>query len=242
MQLAKLNGKAEIFYTLQGEGRSLGMPAIFVRLARCNLSCYWCDTPYTWNWNGTKFEHEDNLKFEKSDEIVELDSAGVAELITQFDCKRVVITGGEPLLQQSAIAEVCELLGEGYIVEIETNGTITPSEELDKMVGLYNVSPKLSSSRNNPNRAIKPEVLSWFAQTSRTAFKFVISNPTDLYEVLGLMEQININPSQVYLMPEGRTADAIYQGGQALADICKEIGTNFTTRLHVLLWGAKKGV
>lgn len=242
MQLAKLNGKPEIFYTLQGEGVSIGKPAIFVRLAKCNLACVWCDTPYTWNWTTTNFKHEDDVKYNKNEEIVTLTPLQVADIISEFECNRVVFTGGEPMLQQNEIAEVCFFLGDDYIFEIETNGTITPTDRLLAEISQFNVSPKLSSSGNKLNKAIKTPILKKFAETNKAWFKFVIGTEQDLFEAIQIIQDCEIAKIAVYFMPEGRSESAIEQNSKILAEICKQLAVNFTTRLHVLLWGAKKGV
>lgn len=242
MQLAKLSGRPEIFYTLQGEGFSMGRPAIFVRLAKCNLACVWCDTPYTWNWTTTNFKHEDDIKYIKKDEIVHLTPMQVADIISSFDCNRVVFTGGEPMLQQRDIVEVCFLLGQDYIFEIETNGTISPTQNILNCITQFNVSPKLSSSGNKPNKAIKDAILKSYCASNKSFFKFVIGTEDDFYEAMQVIENCNIDRMAVYFMPEGRDEQAIQKNSKILADICKELAVNFTTRLHVLLWGAKKGV
>lgn len=240
VQVANLDNKPEIFYTLQGEGISLGKPAIFVRLARCNLACIWCDTPYTWNWTGTKFIHKDNVKYDKSKEIIDISEQEIVSYIKKFDCKRVVITGGEPMLQQKAIAKIARLLGEDYFIEIETNGTHQPDDDLIKLISQFNISPKLASSGNL--NSVRHDILSGYASLSKATFKFVISSVADFVEVADIITKCKIKPSQVYLMPEGRTVTEINNNSQTLANICKAKGYNYTTRLHILLWGAKKGV
>ncbi|WP_438979926.1 7-carboxy-7-deazaguanine synthase QueE [Polynucleobacter sp.] len=243
LRVATLDGGPEVFYTIQGEGPSIGKPAVFVRLSLCNLQCVWCDTPYTWNWEGTPYEHEDNVKFSRSKEILAVDEKTLAVIIGQYGCKRVVITGGEPLLQQLHLPRLFdELNGHGYIYEVETNGTITPNPEVVRQVAQFNVSPKLKSSGNDPAKALKEEVLIFFNECDKAVFKFVVSDPDDLVEVMELCDLIGIDHSKVYLMPEGRDQEAIQANSLWLAEVCKDQQFNFTSRLHVMLWGAKKGV
>ena len=147
MKIANLSGKPEIFHTIQGEGRSTGLPCIFLRLSQCNLHCHWCDTDYTWNWEGTPFSHEKDgtpgyQKFRKKDMIIECSTEETADFIKTYDCPNLVVTGGEPLMQQKELTGLLELLktsGNIRHVEIETNGTYIPSEELDVWVDQYNV-------------------------------------------------------------------------------------------------------
>ena len=136
MKLARLGDGPEIFFSLQGEGKNQGAPSVFVRTSRCNLYCAWCDTPYTWNWTGTAFVHESAPKFDMVAQTIELDVAEVAQIVRRFPCRRLVLTGGEPLLQASDCAAlVRELRSDGarYAVEVETNGTLLPPAELEAL-------------------------------------------------------------------------------------------------------------
>lgn len=248
MKLARLEGRPEIFYTIQGEGKSLGKPSIFVRTSLCNLHCIWCDTDYTWNWKGTKFQHVNDgtqgyEKFEKSEWIVELHASTVLEEINKFPCKSVVITGGEPLLQQKALMQLCEVLkNEGYWIEMETNGTIMPDTALASHVDQFNVSPKLENSNNPKNLRLKPKALDYFSKEEKSIFKFVINSEKDLEEVLEIGEEYGIPFHRIYLMPQGTLPEELNAKRLWLVDICKTYGFNFTDRLHIQLWGNKKGV
>ncbi|MEM7107974.1 MAG: 7-carboxy-7-deazaguanine synthase QueE [Bacteroidota bacterium] len=248
MHLASLDGKAEIFYTIQGEGKSLGKPSIFVRTSLCNLHCVWCDTDYTWNWKGTRFVHLNDddpeyQKFDKSEWIKDLSIDEIVKQIEQYPCKNIVVTGGEPLLQQKELFELCRVLKrKGYWIEIETNGTLIPCTALDGLIDQYNVSPKLKNSNNPDKIRVKPRTLKWFAQNKKAILKFVLDSEEDLSEVLQLQTDFKIAAYTIYLMPQGTQPDCLNAKRFWLVEICKQHGFNFTDRLHVQLWGDKKGV
>jgi 7-carboxy-7-deazaguanine synthase len=216
--------------TLQGEGPTAGRRAGFLRLARCNLDCSWCDTPYTWDWK-------------RFDPATEVHRRSVDDVVAQLDAMsvdRVVVTGGEPLLQQRALEPLLDALGtRGWAVEIETNGTIEPSAATTGVVTQFNVSPKLANSGVPWERRIDAAVLGALVDTGKAIFKFVVTGPADLDEVAGLVEQHRLAP--VWLMPEGTTAAAIVEGARAIAPQAIERGWNLGTRLHVVLWGDERG-
>ncbi|TRX52681.1 7-carboxy-7-deazaguanine synthase QueE [Fulvivirga sp. M361] len=250
MKLACLNDRPEIFHTIQGEGKSLGKPSVFVRLSLCNLHCVWCDTDYTWNWKGTTFKHNydeipDYAKYDKKAWIIELNVEEINNIIQSFNCKNVVITGGEPLLQQNELATLCRTLKsskEGFEIEIETNGTIIPNISLDPWVDQYNVSPKLKNSGNSDHLRIKPKVLDFFGNNSKAYFKYVIESTTDLEEVLSMVKGHTIRTEQVFLMPQGVSAEELKKKRIWLVEACKKYGFNYTDRLHIHIWGNKRGV
>lgn len=214
--------------TFQGEGPSLGRTAAFVRLGRCNLACTWCDTSYTWDWS-------------RHDPAVELRELPVDEVLAAIDAMGpvdlVVVTGGEPLLQQSRLLPLLrEIAGRPSVVEMETAGTISPSDELVELVGRFNVSPKLAHSGNPVDRRHKPEVLRAFQATGKAIFKFVVREPAELDEVAAF----GVEP--VWIMPEGTDAATVAERMQRLAPAVLERGWRLTPRLHVLLWGDRRGV
>lgn len=233
-------GEPEIFASLQGEGVSCGRPSTFIRLSRCNLACEWCDTAYTWRFTGDNRPHRDGLAFQRADNQVSLTEAEVAARIAALGGSRLVITGGEPLLQAPALARMLALL-EGHHVEIETNGSVAPTPALDALVDQYNVSPKLAHSGNPPELALVPERLSAWAADPRAFFKFVIAEPEDVAEVLELQARYTIPGSRIWLMPEGRDSETIRARGRWLAEICSKNELNFTDRLHIHLYGDTRG-
>ncbi len=250
MKLARLEGRPEIFYTLQGEGKSLGQPSVFIRTSLCNLHCIWCDTDYTWNWEGTRFEHlydqqPGYTKYKKSEWIEEISVKDTAELLESYDCKNIVLTGGEPMLQQDELVALCRLLKEKdgrYKIEIETNGTLLPGKDFDRYIDQYNVSPKLSNSNNPEKLRLKPDVLDFFSKSDKAFFKFVIDTETDLAEVQQVISRHSIRKEHVYLMPQGVTPAQLHEKRKWLVEICKAHKYNYTDRLHIHIWGSKRGV
>ena len=223
MKLSRLeNGQPEIFYSLQGEGPTLGKPSVFVRLAQCNLKCSYCDSKHTWDIS----------------QAIELDIKEVVKEIKKFNCNNLVITGGEPLLQ---IKEVWELMYDlpGYLFEIETNGTIIPSFSNSQI--RYNVSPKLENSYNQKENREKEEVYQWHINNENSIFKFVVNKKEDLQEVLELIEKYKIPRNKIYLMAEGIDEQILKEKEQWLAQICLDYQLNFTTRLHIKLWKNQRG-
>ena len=226
-------GEPEIFASLQGEGRSAGLPCTFVRLSRCNLACTWCDTAYTWRFTGKG-------AFDRKANQVVLDEAEVAARIMALGGNRLVITGGEPLLQGAALARMAALL-DGHAVEIETNGTVAPHPALAPMVDQYNVSPKLKHSGNPAEIALLSERLRDWSNEPKANFKFVISAPEDLSEVLALQAQYAIPPARIQLMPEGTTSAVIRARSDWLAPLALAHGLGFSDRLHIHLYGDTRG-
>jgi organic radical activating enzyme len=237
-------GEPEIFASLQGEGRSAGLPCTFVRLSRCNLACNWCDTAYTWRFEGGADllgrPHRDDISFERSANQVTLSEEEVAARIMALGGNRLVITGGEPLLQGAALARMVALL-EGHAVEIETNGSVQPHPALDALVAQYNVSPKLAHSGNPAELALIPERLAAWAQDPRAWFKFVVASPADVAEIEGLVSAHGLPRERVMLMPEGTSSAAIRATSAWLAPLALDHGLGFTDRLHIHLYGDTRG-
>ena len=225
-------GQPEIFKTLQGEGPSAGTPTGFLRLATCNLKCSWCDTKYTWDWS----------QYDYSQEVATLATEDVRRRIDALGTNRLVITGGEPLMQQRALAPLASgLKSGGYSCEIETNGTLAPSADMVSAIDQWNVSPKLANSHNAIERRHIPNALQVFRNLDNAYFKFVVVEPEDLAELDDLIERYSIPKHRVLLMPEGTTPETLDRRSSWLAEACTDRGYRFTTRLHILLWGDKRG-
>ena len=233
-------GEPEIFASLQGEGPSTGRPCAFVRLSRCNLACTWCDTAYTWRFTGDNRPHRDGVAFDRPANQLGLDEADVAARIMALGQDRLVITGGEPLLQGAALARMVALLS-GISVEIETNGTVAPHPALDPLVAQYTVSPKLPHSGNDPALALIPERMAAWASEPKAWFKFVIAAPEQVGEVLALAGQYGIAPGRIYLMPEGTDSATLRTRQAWLAPLALAHGLRLSDRLHIHLYGDSRG-
>jgi 7-carboxy-7-deazaguanine synthase len=224
---------SEQFYSIQGEGKTAGVPAVFLRLSGCNLLCAWpCDTIEVWR-------HGEQWSFEK---ILHLwDQNGW----TRFLCKEshLVITGGEPLLQQEALARFLPLLPKDIFIEVETNATITPTEDLNKHISLYNVSPKTSNSGIPRERRFVRNTLDFFAGNDKSIFKFVVESRGDVEEIFReFVGPFKINPQRVFLMPQSVSRSEFIERSAQVAELCKEYQYNFSPRLQLVIWNKTTGV
>jgi 7-carboxy-7-deazaguanine synthase len=250
MKLAKLGDGPEIFHTIQGEGPSAGAPAVFIRTSRCNLHCVWCDTDHTWNFEGTPWPHEKDtqpgyMKHRKADVTFEIEAADAARRILANACPRVVITGGEPLLQENELLEMLRLIRSetpATIIEVETNATRIPSPAFANAVDQFNVSPKLTNAAMPESLRLNADALAFFASSEKAWFKFVVAMPADLGEIQAIRSRFEIPADRILLMPEGRTAAELDRNSPWLAELCRDLGFRFCDRLHIRLWGDKRGV
>ena len=220
---------SEIFYSVQGEGSLVGVPSLFVRTTGCNLRCSWCDTPYTsWHPEG------DELSL----------PAIIAECARYPAARHVVLTGGEPMLAQG-IVELSNRFRElGMHITFETAGTVVAPVACD----LMSISPKLSNStpegvfrQTHERLRLQPDVLRQLTSEYDYQLKFVISREEDLAEAQAVIAAIGAPPDKVILMPEGITAETLNARGSWIAELCKQYGFRFSPRLHVHLYGNKRG-
>jgi len=226
---------AEYFHSLQGEGSTMGVPAVFLRLSNCNLLCdgkWKCDTIDVWK-KGKNYRPEYLISQWKKEGIFERLEEGA----------HLVVTGGEPLLQQVELVKLFKLLPENTYTELETNGTIIPSEDLDFYIDQYNCSPKLSNSGMPFKRRYKEVTLKWFALISRSIFKFVISDGQDLIEMRrDFILNLQIQNKKVYLMPAASSRKELIEKSQMVAEFCKVYGFNYSSRLQLEIWNRAVGV
>lgn len=232
-----------IFYTIQGEGKYTGCPTVFIRTSRCNLRCAWenadgsitrCDTPHT-SFDPEIFEA-------KIDEII--------KDITSYDCDHVCVTGGEPYFQRSVSRLLDSLVERGHYITVETNGTLyRPSK-----AQFISLSPKLSCSsadkvygQKHEAQRLNYDALEQFITNHDYQFKFVVNSDEDIAEILEmkriLFERtgIDIN-NKIWLMPQGIENSQFDDKMEWLAEICKQYHWSLTDRMHIRIWGQKKGV
>lgn len=233
-------GDPEIFASVQGEGPSAGSPCVFIRLSRCNLACVWCDTAYTWHFEDDQRPHRSGEVFERKPNQVTLQPDDAAARIAEHELSRLVITGGEPLMQGAALAQMLQHLP-GMAVEVETNGSVAPHPALDSHISQYNVSPKLAHSGNDAELALIPERLEAWAADDRAWFKFVIADESDVDEVLDLQADFGIPTRRIFLMPEGTDSETLHARAKWLAPLCVDYGFRFTDRLHIHIFGDTRG-
>jgi 7-carboxy-7-deazaguanine synthase len=223
---------AEVFGpTFQGEGPSMGRRCSFVRLSGCNLRCTWCDTPYTWDWS----------RYQVARERAMLDVDDVVRTVDAHGTDMVVVSGGEPLLQQRRLLPLLQrFAARGMRIEVETAGTVSPMAEVSAAVSQFNVSPKLENSGNPLPRRLRPQALADLQATGRAVWKFVVTDTADLDEIAALVSAHGLSP--VYVMPEGTDAATILARSRELAEPVLQRGWSLTSRLHVLLYGNRRGV
>ncbi len=213
---------AERFSSFQGEGPWTGQRCVFVRFSRCNLKCGFCDTPESWDWS----------RYNPTEVSEKVPVTELVSWVRERAVDMIVLTGGEPMLQQSAMAALVRGL-DGMRVQVETNGTMAPTPELASLVDLWVVSPKLANSGMAYSVRIRPKALAALAATGRAAFKFVVTEPDhDLDEIAQLVDEHRLDP--VWVMPEGTTREKVLAGMDALYDSATERGWNVSTRLHIL--------
>lgn len=233
----KMSGD-QVFATLQGEGITAGKPSVFLRLHFCNLACSWCDTGYTWNKNREEFWKEP-VDWTFSEAANNIEFAWMKRFGGQVSDseKRIVITGGEPLLQQKKIVDLLSFLP-NWKVEIETNGTIAP---LPQLYGCQiNCSPKLENSNNSKNRRYKPEVLKVINDLPNSWFKFVVTTQSDLEEIGQIVKECNLNTQKILIMPEGTTLDTTTAHLSLFEEDVKKKGWNVTKRNQLEWFGSKR--
>ena len=223
---------SEIFYSIQGEGMLTGVPSVFVRTSGCNLRCTWCDTPYTsWEPEG------ENLMI-----------GGILSTVRRFWANHVVVTGGEPMIAPDIVALTEGLKRLDQHITIETAGTVFKPVVCD----LMSISPKLSNSTpleredgqwaaQHDRLRIQPDVLRQLMADYAYQLKFVVKHKRDIAEVKALVEELDADKSRVLLMPEGTDSLTLRERAPWIAEVCKTEGYRFCPRLHIDLYGNKRG-
>src|SRR5688572_21705699 len=227
---------SEIFYSIQGEGELTGVPSVFVRTSGCNLRCSWCDTPYaSWNPEG------------KQQNTVQILAA-----VESFPVARhVVLTGGEPMIAKELHSLAEAIKGTGRHITIETAATIAPESVACDLASL---SPKLLNSAPDPVQHAawrkKHEATRWQPEVVRAwidqypyQFKFVIARPEDIEELEHMLAALKreIPRHKVLLMPEATSLEKMRTRAAWLGELCKSRGYRYAHRLHIELYGNRRG-
>jgi len=222
---------SETFHSIQGEGKLVGTPSVFFLTSFCNLRCVWCDTPYT-SW-------------EPEDEDISVEAAAVS--ILKYDCRHVVVTGGEPFIQGAELTALCARLADaGRHVTIETNATVFEPVRAT----LISMSPKLRNSTpigdaweaRHEERRLEPDIVRSFLDRYECQVKFVVEDPGDIDEVLEIQAATRVPSEDVVLMPQGLTPEETAPRMGWLAEECMRHGFRLSPRMHVDIWGSRRGV
>jgi 7-carboxy-7-deazaguanine synthase len=224
---------AEIFYSVQGEGRLIGVPSVFIRTSGCNLRCVWCDTPYTsWKPEGRKWT-----------------IAQILDEVAKYPSRFVVVTGGEPLLAPGIEKLTRELKHQGLHITIETAATIFKPIACD----LVSMSPKLAHStpwkrqrgtfaKMHEARRLEFSVMQEFLERYDYQFKFVVDRPADFDELRAVLAQLKgVDAYRVLVMAQGTTRRQVQSKAQWIVELCKKFNYGYAPRLQIDLYGNRKG-
>ncbi len=243
----KTNLQLSVAGTIQGEGILAGTPSLFLRLAGCNMACRWrnedhkvviCDTPHALQ---TPLAHEVLL-----DEILK------KIFLHRGNIRHLVITGGEPLLQASALQELLEGLRTAkrqFHITVESNGSLfTPA--LLPYVDLWSFSPKINATFVPEKRISTEQYLlsldAWLHEVQLPAqiqLKFVVGAKDDEHTLLDFLSQLHLRSSDiVMLMPLGATPEELSVSTPVALEMAIRHGFRFAPRLQIMLWGNKVGV
>ena len=214
---------SETFVSLQGEGPSAGEPATFLRLQGCGVGCHWCDTKYSWPAEGGSITTSERLW---------------AELSNSRAPSLLVITGGEPLEHPDIRSLLEQAVEHRPRVEVETSGLAPPPLSHPRLA--YNVSPKLPSATQRWADTWR-HIPSWVAEP-RATFKLVVGDAPDPDDAARLIAEHRLPRERVMLMPEGMTDADLRRRSLALAELCVRNGWRLSPRLHIWMWGARRGV
>jgi len=226
---------SEIFFSLQGEGRLAGVPAVFVRLAGCDLRCKWCDTPYALEASQGQTRTVEE----------------VLQEIGQFKCKYVVVTGGEPLKDMELPGLLNALAQMDKHVTVET----VAGSYQEIVCNLISISPKLSNAVPKGNQTndrpqgyqVNIAAIREYIKSYDYQIKFVVESEEDLTEIEDVLHELEseeptpIDRNKVFLMPQAKTRQQHSQLGPQVAQMCLEKGYRYGPRLQIELWGNQRG-
>jgi len=220
---------AEIFYSIQGEGKFVGTPALFLRFAGCDVGCIWCDTKEVW-MRGKLYNKENLIDLIKSKANKNI---------------HLAITGGEPLIYNDFINELTQLIIDDFsLIEIETSATRVPYGFISKCEKVFfNTSPKLKNSFVKMEKRINKEAIEFFVHSNRAIFKFVVEQEEDIIEIIeDFIKPFKIPNQLVYLMPQSKNREEFLKLSPIIVELCKKYQFNFSPRLQLIIWDKATGV
>jgi organic radical activating enzyme len=236
---------SEVFYSIQGEGPTTGYPSVFVRLGGCNLMCGGEGTQRDGELhNGATWRCDTIEVWMKSKSKAFKDILPIDCILAIINGANLIVTGGEPLMQQTNVIEFIKYIRDNYnkdcYVEIETNGTIAPTPEIAQLVNQWNCSPKLANSGMPILKTYNTNAIEKLNRLN-TAFKFVLTTNTDWEEINKYYFDI-IDHKKIWLMPSGSNQEQLIESKEVVAEIAKKNYIKFTNRLHIEIWNKKTGV
>ena len=220
---------SEIFYSIQGEGKFNGVPALFLRFAGCDVNCIWCDTKEVW-MKGKPYNKKDLINLIKSRANKNI---------------HLILTGGEPLIYNDFINELVKVVVNDFgLIEIETSATRIPYgfiKDCEKV--FFNTSPKLKNSLVKDEKRINRFAIDFFLKSNRAIFKFVVENEQDVLEIINdFQKPFNIPNNLIYLMPQSKSREEFLKLSPIIVELCKKYQFNFSPRLQLIIWDKATGV
>jgi len=220
---------SEIFYSIQGEGKFVGVPALFLRFAGCDVNCVWCDTKEVWT-KGKPYNKNSliNLIKSKANKNIHL-----------------ILTGGEPLIYNDFINELAQLIIDDFsLIEIETSATRVPYGFISECKNVFfNTSPKLKNSLVKKEKRINELAIDFFLKSKRAIFKFVVESEEDVIEIIeDFIKPFKIPNELIYLMPQSKNREEFLKLSPIIVELCKKYQFNFSPRLQLIIWNKAVGV
>ena len=220
-----------IFYSIQGEGFLAGVPSAFIRLAGCHLRCRWCDTAYAW----------------ETAQSTAMTISEVLAKIQMYNTSKVVVTGGEPLIQPDLEALLDELAANGYHITLET----TACEYRQVKCDLVSISPKMSNSipaagserfAHHSEKRLNVPAIYRYIENYNYQLKFVIEAPEDIIEIKELLRELPaVDAERVMLMPQSGSNQQHIERAKAVVKLCLENNFRYCPRLHIQIWSQRRG-
>ena len=206
----------EIFHSIQGESKSIGLPTIFIRLTGCPLRCQYCDTTYAFNGG----------------EVMHLEE--IVKRVNALNCPYVTVTGGEPLAQPNCDKLLSALCDAGFQVSIETSGALS-IESLDRRISIVmdlKTPGSLECEKNQYDNI--------FHLGAKDQVKIVICNRKDYEWAKAKVEQYSLidKVGEVLFSPSCEQLDAANLAEWVLDD---KLNVRVQVQLHKILWGAEPG-